>query len=235
MSCQLISLILKSKLLNYACQDILLSRFPKIAIITRPLSTYCDTIHTDLKHEIVSNMLVHENFINEQEENSLLEEIEPYLKRMRYEFEHWDNAIHAYRETERKEWNDENSKILEKVKAIAFPIDVPKLAYVHILDLDKKGYIKPHIDAVRFCGNTIAGISLLSSSVMRLVHQEIKDKYADILLKRRSLYIMRDTIRYDYTHEILPGEQSIFKGESIQKDRRISIILRNEPDQKETS
>jgi hypothetical protein len=26
---------------------------------------------------------------------------------------------------------------------------VPKLAYVHILDLDKKGYIKPHIDAVR--------------------------------------------------------------------------------------
>ena len=45
----------------------------------------------------------------------------------------------------------------------------------------------------------------------------------------------RDTIRYDYTHEILPGEQSIFKGESIQKDRRISIILRNEPDQKETS
>jgi hypothetical protein len=46
------------------------SRFRKIAIIKRPLSTYCDTIHTDLKHEIVSNMLVHENFINEQEENS---------------------------------------------------------------------------------------------------------------------------------------------------------------------
>ena len=43
----------------------------------------------------------------------------------------------------------------------------------------------------QFCGNTIAGISLLSSSVMRLVHQENKDKYADILLKRRSLYIMR--------------------------------------------
>jgi len=38
---------------------------------------------------------------------------------------------------------------LEKVKAVAFPIDVPELAYVHILDLDKKGYIKPHIDAVR--------------------------------------------------------------------------------------
>jgi hypothetical protein len=40
-------------------------------------------------------MLVHENFINEQEENSLLEEIEPYLKRMRYEFEHWDNVSNS--------------------------------------------------------------------------------------------------------------------------------------------
>ena len=25
-----------------------------------------------------------------------------------------------------------------------------------------KGFIRPHVDAVRFCGNTVAGISLLS-------------------------------------------------------------------------
>ena len=28
---------------------------------------------------------------------------------------------------------------------------------MHILDLHEDGYIKPHVDAVRFCGNTIAG------------------------------------------------------------------------------
>jgi excinuclease UvrABC helicase subunit UvrB len=39
------------------------------------------------------------------------------------------------------------------VKAVAFPIDVPKLAYVHILDLDKKGYIKPHIGPFNIKGN----------------------------------------------------------------------------------
>lgn len=28
---------------------------------------------------------------------------------------------------------------------------------MHVLDLHENGYIKPHVDAVRFCGNTIAG------------------------------------------------------------------------------
>lgn len=42
-----------------------------------------------------------------------------------------------------------NTKILDRVRALAFPPNVGQLKYVHILDLDKKGYIKPHIDAVR--------------------------------------------------------------------------------------
>ena len=58
-------------------------------------------------------------------------------------------AIHGYRETERRNWSLENSKTLDRVKDLAFPPDVPKLAYVHILDLHKDGYIKPHVDAVR--------------------------------------------------------------------------------------
>lgn len=58
-------------------------------------------------------------------------------------------AIHGYRETERLTWNNENSKILERVRNLAFPPGVGQLRHVHILDLDKKGYIKPHIDAIR--------------------------------------------------------------------------------------
>lgn len=62
---------------------------------------------------------------------------------------------------------------------------------------------------LKYCGHTIAGISLLSDSVMRLVYAINKgdsdnsdyrnqpkailenNYYADILLPRRSLYIMR--------------------------------------------
>lgn len=202
--------------------------------VARSVTTYYYTMDISLEKEIRTNMLVQEDFLSEYEEMSLLNEVDPYMRRLRYEYDHWDNAIHGFRETERRTWNDENQKILDRVKNIAFPPDVPKLAYVHILDLEKKGYIKPHIDAVRFCGNTIAGLSLLSSSVMRLVHDKDKNRYADILLKRRSLYIMKDAIRYEYSHEILPEAESKFKGQIIPKDRRISIILRNEPNVEDT-
>ena len=41
---------------------------------------------------LMNDMLVYENFISEEEEKSLLEEVEPYLKRLRYELDHWDNV-----------------------------------------------------------------------------------------------------------------------------------------------
>lgn len=65
---------------------------------------------------------------------------------------------------------------------------------------------------------------------MRLVHDKNKCLNADILLKRRSLYIMKDSARFDYTHEILSNDNSVFKDQKVFKDRRISVICRNEPD-----
>ncbi|CAH1118084.1 unnamed protein product [Phaedon cochleariae] len=183
-----------------------------------------------LQQNMINSMTVHNDFLSENEEQSILDEIEPYMKRLHYEFDHWDDAIHGYRETERLKWNEQNTKIIDRVRRIAFPPNVAQLKFVHILDLEKNGYIKPHIDAVRFCGDTIAGLSLLSDSVMRLVHDKNKTLYADILIKRRSLYIMKDSARFDYTHEILNNENSIFKGERVLKERRISVICRNEPD-----
>ena len=40
-------------------------------------------------------------------------------------------------------------QILERVKGMAFTSNVAPLAYVHVLDIAKDGYIKPHVDAVR--------------------------------------------------------------------------------------
>lgn len=42
-------------------------------------------------------------------------------------------------------------RILDRVRQVAFTKDVEQLKYVHVLDLQKDGYIKPHIDAVRVC------------------------------------------------------------------------------------
>ncbi|XP_058863992.1 alpha-ketoglutarate-dependent dioxygenase alkB homolog 7, mitochondrial-like isoform X2 [Acipenser ruthenus] len=104
--------------------------------------------------ELVSGQVeVREEFISEEEERELLGELEPVLKRKRYEFDHWDNAIHGYRETERSHWSERNSETLQRVRDVAFPPGTPQLGPVHVLDVDKGGYIKPHVDSVKGCSS----------------------------------------------------------------------------------
>lgn len=40
---------------------------------------------------------------------------------------------------------------------------------------------------------------------------------------------LRDAARYDFTHEILALDVSKFRGNPVPRDRRISVICRNEP------
>ncbi|KAF0032578.1 hypothetical protein F2P81_014868 [Scophthalmus maximus] len=138
-------------------------------------------------------------------------------------------AIHGYRETERARWGAECEEVLNRVRSIAFSEGCVLLGPVHVLDLDKTGYIKPHIDSVKFCGSTIAGLSLLSDSIMRLVKEHANNEWLDLLLPRRSLYILRDQARYNFTHEILKDEESMFNGQRVPRQRRISVICRNLP------
>lgn len=44
------------------------------------------------KNVMVRDMTVIEDFLNEDEERSLHEEVEPYMRRLRYEFDHWDDV-----------------------------------------------------------------------------------------------------------------------------------------------
>ncbi|XP_077475270.1 alpha-ketoglutarate-dependent dioxygenase alkB homolog 7, mitochondrial [Stigmatopora argus] len=168
-------------------------------------------------------------FITEEEEGALLLELEAGLKKKRYEFDHWDDAIHGFRETERLTWSEGCQAILARVRSVAFASGSSLLGPVHVLDLDKTGYIKPHIDSVKFCGSTISGLSLLSDSVMRLVKEDSHIEWLDLLLPRRSLYILRDQARYDFTHEILKDEVSTFNGHRVPRQRRISVICRSLP------
>ncbi|XP_067273640.1 alpha-ketoglutarate-dependent dioxygenase alkB homolog 7, mitochondrial [Pseudorasbora parva] len=172
---------------------------------------------------------VRQNFISEEEENAIFKEVEPGLRKKRYEFDHWDDAIHGYRETERLQWGVICESIFNRVRGVAFPEGSPLLGPIHVLDLDKEGYIKPHIDSVKFCGSTIAGLSLLSDSIMRLVPENNSTDWVDLLLSRRSLYILRDDARFKFTHEILKDEESFFSGQKVPRHRRISVICRNLP------
>ncbi|KAL0127019.1 hypothetical protein PUN28_005393 [Cardiocondyla obscurior] len=195
---------------------------------------FSDGTTKDWKTELYSTMKVLPNFISEKEEDILVQEVDPYMKKLRYEYSHWDNAIHGYRETEWKNWSKNSTQILDRIRKEAFPPETVHLSLVHILDLAPEGWIKPHIDSVRFCGGVIAGLSLLSDSVMRLVMEgrsaDDKEYVACFLLPRRSLYIMSGIARYKYNHEILKSEESYFEGRHVPKSRRISIICRSEAD-----
>lgn len=194
-----------------------------------------DASRDDWRAELRDTMRVLPNFISENEEDSLMQEVDPYMKRLRYEYSHWDNVIHGYRETEWRKWSEDSSRILDRVRTVAFPPKTIHLSLVHILDLAPEGWIKPHIDSVRFCGGIIAGLSLLSDSVMRLAMEgHEKERVACFLLPRRSLYIMSGVARYKYNHEILKSDKSYFEGRHVPKGRRISIICRSEADREVT-
>lgn len=168
-------------------------------------------------------------FVSPAEEAALLQELEPRLKRQRYQHDHWDQAIHGYREIEKLQWSEQNAAILQRLRDIAFPPGVPQLSMVHVLDLEKTGFINPHVDSVKFCGDTIAGLCLLSGSVMRLLSEDNSGDRVDLLLQRRCAYVLRGAARYQFSHQILKEEESFFGGQKVLRDRRISVICRNMP------
>nr|XP_055227400.1 alpha-ketoglutarate-dependent dioxygenase alkB homolog 7, mitochondrial isoform X1 [Gorilla gorilla gorilla] len=194
--------------------------------------------------------VVRPGFLSTAEEETLSRELEPELRRRRYEYDHWDAAIHGFRETEKSRWSEASRAILQRVQAAAFGPGQTLLSSVHVLDLEARGYIKPHVDSIKFCGATIAGLSLLSPSVMRLVHTQEPGEWLELLLEPGSLYILRylqpgsthpsknsqpvsscrGSARYDFSHEILRDEESFFGERRIPRGRRISVICRSLPE-----
>ncbi|XP_054990915.1 alpha-ketoglutarate-dependent dioxygenase alkB homolog 7, mitochondrial-like [Sorex araneus] len=173
--------------------------------------------------------VVRPGFLSAVEEEMLSRELELELRRRHYEYGHWDAAIHGFRETGKACWTAASRAILQRVQAAAFGPNQTLLSSVHLLDLEPRGYIKPHVDSVKFCGDTIAGLSLLSPSVMRLVHTQEPGEWLELLLEPGSLYILRGSARYDFSQEILRDEESYFGDRPVAQGRHISVICGSLP------
>ncbi|CAB0018209.1 unnamed protein product [Nesidiocoris tenuis] len=57
-----------------------------------------------------------------------------------------DEVKFVLTETEQVKWADDNLRVLDRVRATAFPETSRLLPHVHVLDLADNGWIKPHID-----------------------------------------------------------------------------------------
>ncbi|KAE9250045.1 hypothetical protein PF004_g3134 [Phytophthora fragariae] len=186
-------------------------------------ATHC---HDPLVSE--GDLQVQLDVITEDEELVVADECARILKRRRYEEGHWDIVIIKFKEMERSRWSSETQRILQKVREAAIlPQELQYFPAVHVIELAEDGYIKPHVDSIKFSGRVVAGINLLSPSIMRF-KEEHGDAVIDAYLQRRSMYMMTGRVRYHYTHEILPGAQ-VFRGElPVHRTHRISIMLRDE-------
>jgi hypothetical protein len=51
-----------------------------------------ENVMKNWKVELHNTMKILPDFINEKEEGTLVKEIDPYMKQLRYEFSHWDDV-----------------------------------------------------------------------------------------------------------------------------------------------
>ena len=65
---------------------------------------------------------------------------------------------------------------------------------------------------------------IVVSSINRILSHNPITSLSDICI-----YLYRGEIRYKYTHAIPTNENSLFKGEHIIKQRRVSVISRTQP------
>ena len=106
----------------------------------------------------------------------------------------------------------------------------------HAIDLKKDGELNAHVDSIKFSGDLVAGISLLSSCIMRLIPDDdghdnnnnnnnnsnnnkeqvnLKttnnggvgdDRWVDLYLPPLSLYVLTGVGRFNYSHQLLPDK-----------------------------
>ncbi|CAB9511392.1 AlkB, alkylation repair homolog [Seminavis robusta] len=210
---------------------------------------------------VPSLAVVYRDFCTEEEAQSLVSDVQVCLKRRRYEMGHWDSVIVNYKETE---LHDEESIISSDISKnlldrVRYQLQERHLSHkdftwlpCHVIDLHKDGELNAHVDSVRFSGDIVAGLSLLSPSIMRLVPDDDGDvkhglverkkheaavgvNWVDLYLPPRSLYVLADAGRYHYSHQLLPSGSVFCSNEeegpiTVQRDHRISVIFRDAKD-----
>lgn len=85
--------------------------------------------------------------------------------------------------------------------------------------------ISAHIDCEPCFGNVIASLSLLSATVMILA-DTIQSVRTELLLKPRSLLILSDRARHEWTHEIPARKADVVDTIRIARSRRVSLTFR---------
>jgi alkylated DNA repair dioxygenase AlkB len=83
--------------------------------------------------------------------------------------------------------------------------------------------IADHIDCVPCFGNVVVSLSLAAPVVMDLKRDS---QSIPILLEPRSLLVLRDEARYQWSHGIARRKQDIVDDTAVKRERRLSVTFR---------
>jgi alkylated DNA repair protein alkB family protein 7 len=158
--------------------------------------------------------------------------------RRRYEKGHWDAVITNYKEIELSDAIFEDPEIPNIFDRVRQHLGENHLDYApinwlpcHAIDLKKEGDLTAHVDSIKFSGDLVAGISLLSPCIMRLVPDDAPDEgWVDLYLPPLSLYALTGVARYRYSHQLLPRNEKFTKENeeiAVERDHRLSVIFRD--------
>ncbi|KIP08164.1 hypothetical protein PHLGIDRAFT_104744 [Phlebiopsis gigantea 11061_1 CR5-6] len=142
-----------------------------------------------------------------------------------YTFEegHYDNVIRRYREIHVSSWPDDQpelQRLLQRLQELHPPVPTQ----THILHLASDGEIQPHVDNTEASGSWILGVSLGSPRGLRLENAEDPSDTFEMILPSGSVYIQRDSTRYNYKHSILlRGDVGLTR---FNGGQRLSIMIR---------
>mmetsp|Transcript_58127 Transcript_58127/g.131720 ORF Transcript_58127/g.131720 Transcript_58127/m.131720 type:complete len:270 (+) Transcript_58127:134-943(+) len=224
-----------------------------------------------------NSVCIFADVITSAQEARLVEELAPVLSSKPYLRSHWDNVIVGYREVDRPVWqSQENEATVAGIRNIITEFVASEAARsgllpddpvcrplgftgewlpAHVVDLAEDGFITPHVDSVVSAGGLVCGLSLLSTAVMVLRPQDPNlatdlEARVEMLLPRRSLYVLSQNARYSFAHSIEPKVDLVFQApnqagsdsretpdemlaamaKGAKRERRISLILRDTVD-----
>jgi alkylated DNA repair dioxygenase AlkB len=210
----------------------------------------CDSSSSDrIKDEINSScteeqecsipgLYIYEDFISEEEEEEIIRYIDsdkdiPW-REAKFNGKHFGKrwGVHCSLR-DRKVYKPENplppcvQRVINRVKTLA-PMKncIPNEANAIDYRRSNGDYLKSHVDDRQLSKEPIANLSLAGDCIMtfRLEREKMKavlPEMANVTLRRRTLQILTQRARYDYSHGIA--------NEDLLSDRRISITMRESP------
>ena len=187
-------------------------------------------LHSLVRHHLTAGVAapplpITLDVITEAEEAALAAQADSWFAGKPYEMGHFDGVAARYRELQRpaKRFSRPNRAVIDRLSRETLPAGA-SLMPIHLLDLDAEGEIGRHVDHVEYSGAYIVGLSLLSDAVM-VLHHEHSTSSVELLLPRRSVYVLTAAARYEWAHA-LPARPT-FGGREVQKTRRLSVLLRD--------